>query len=402
MKESYVSFALKLLSERIGISQTQRENADKHYRGITRVLDNSSLASYKPRLQTQGSNRLGTAVRCVGNENDFDIDIVCELLDIPSNWTPKDLKEAVGEVLLESNEYKDLIENKKGGKRCWTILYKDGTHADILPSVVDEAYRRNLQNTYYQSFDEFGIRITDKTRHPEYEEETDRSKWLLSNPIGFAEWFFMMARVHENKHKSHSYMRTRASVQPFPVSTKSDWMLQSIVRLLKRHRDVMFEGDDKKPISMIITVLAAKAYETCPPGNNMLDIMKHISNNLISVMDRNWYNGRRQVLNPVNPKEDFSDRWQKEPEREQNFYRWVEQLCGDFETLSTMNRVDAGIKLKQMFGENAGTDVIKDLVKREQESKSPSRLAALGTAVTTTASAVAKVMPAMPHTFYGI
>ena len=36
--------------------------------------------------------------------------------------------------------------------------------------------------------------------------------------------------------------------------------LQRVVQILKRHRDLMFNGDESKPISIIITTLAARAY----------------------------------------------------------------------------------------------------------------------------------------------
>lgn len=37
-------------------------------------------------------------------------------------------------------------------------------------------------------------------------------------------------------------------------------ILQRIVQILKRHRDIMFNGDEDKPISIIITTLASRAY----------------------------------------------------------------------------------------------------------------------------------------------
>ena len=37
--------------------------------------------------------------------------------------------------------------------------------------------------------------------------------------------------------------------------------MQRIVQILKRHRDVMFKDDKDKPISIIITTLAANAYK---------------------------------------------------------------------------------------------------------------------------------------------
>lgn len=395
--EAYIDLALQVIAQRVGITEAQSKQCATHFCGITEWLDESDLKRFKPVLRIQGSNRLGTAIRSYNNEEGFDVDIVCELQTIPDWWTPKHVKDAVGNTLKKSDLYYDLLEDKSGGKRCWTIQYKDGIHADVLPAVVNDEYVRLMRDTYFDSYDEFGIRITDKTRVPEYYSETDRSKWLLSNPIGFAEWFFAQARAHENKHKMFS-RQARASIEPFPKWQEDVLILQKIVRLLKRHRDVMFEGKDKKPISMIITVLAAKAYVQVPAGN-MLHTLIVVANSLTSVMDIDQLTWRRKVLNPVNLKEDFTDRWVKDPEREKNFYAWVERLKTDLtEIIASKNKVDFGKKLKEIFGEKAGDDTIIELTRKDQAEWKSNDGAKI-----TTAGVLGTVgtMAAKANTFYG-
>ena len=175
-------------------------------------------------------------------------------------------------------------------------------------------------------------------------------------------------------------------------------ILQKIVRLLKRHRDVMFEGKDKKPISMIITVLAAKAYVQVPAGN-MLNTLIAVANSLTSVMDIDQLTWRRKVLNPVNLKEDFTDRWVKDPEREKNFYAWVERLKTDLtEIIASKNKVDFGKKLKEIFGEKAGDDTIIELTRKDQAEWKSNDGAKI-----TTAGVLGTVgtMAAKANTFYG-
>lgn len=394
-KAAYLNYALSVLAKRVGITQVQSDTCATHFRGITEFLNNSELQQFKPKLRIQGSNRLGTAIRSIGNDEGFDVDIVCELQSIPDNWTPKMVKEAIGKILLASKVYGELIENKHGGKRCWTIKFKDGIHADVLPAVVNDNYLQLVNEESFDSYDQFGIRITDKTILPDYYQETNRKKWLLSNPIGFAEWFFSQARYHEAKHKSGIRMM-RASIEPFPKWNSNPLVLQDIIKLLKRHRDVMFLNRDKKPISMIITVLAAKAYTQAPIGN-LLDTLDFIANHLIQVMDLDPINLRRKVLNPVNQEEDFTDRWQQDRQREINFYEWVRRLQEDITTLKTQSRIGIGESFKRMFGQKIGEDVVREITLKEkskfkQEGLRMSTSGVLGTT---------GVFAAKPHSFFG-
>lgn len=396
MKTAYINYAMEVLASRIRVSQAQYELCEKHFRGITSFLDNSELDSYKPKLRPQGSMRLGTAIRSLNNENDFDVDIVVELQDLPDNFTPKKLKEAVGDPLKKSERYGKLIHPQEGGKRCWTIKYGDGTHVDLLPAAVNDEYVRAIIRETFTSYNEFGLRITDKTRYWEYNYETDRTKWLLSNPIGFAEWFFTMARALEPIHKASSMTLVRATVEPMPKWDKNDFLvLQKIICLMKRHRDVMFGDDEGKPISMIITVLAAKAYANAAPGD-LFATMLAVANGMVSQMDVK--NGNRVVLNPVNPEEDFTDRWRKSDagNREKKFYQWVDKLKKDLVVLQTYNKVQIGLALKEMFGEAAGADAVEELGRKFMEDNRSKKMTSTGVF-----SSVAGTIAAKPNTFYG-
>ena len=100
---------------------------------------------------------------------------------------------------------------------------------------------------------------------------------------------------------------------------------------LKRHRNLMFkDNDDAKPISIIITTLAARAYQ------GELDITSALTNILLQM--GNYVNNRvPRVPNPVSPPEDFADRWAmpkyKHLNLENNFWNWLTQAKADFETI---------------------------------------------------------------------
>ena len=85
--------------------------------------------------------------------------------------------------------------------------------------------------------------------------------WPRSNPKGYGEWFKTRMAVVLERRKRVLAERTNASVEDIP-DYKVRTPLQDAVMILKRHRDHMFENrKDQRPISVIITTLAAHAYE---------------------------------------------------------------------------------------------------------------------------------------------
>jgi hypothetical protein len=101
--------------------------------------------------------------------------------------------------------------------------------------------------------------------------------------------------------------------------------LQAAVMLLKRHRDAMFDGDEDKPISVIITTLAGEAYggeRTIEATlSRVLPAMRLRIANLAPVAE---------ILNPSLPNENFADKWPGAPRKRSNFEAWVQQANQDF------------------------------------------------------------------------
>jgi hypothetical protein len=95
----------------------------------------------------------------------------------------------------------------------------------------------------------------------------------------------------------------------------------------------MFKAEeDCKPISVIITTLAAKAY------NGESDLASALTNVLSRMGD--YINGVvPYVPNPVNPAEDFADKWydkgSAEYKLQDNFDKWLYQARADFKALCT-------------------------------------------------------------------
>lgn len=153
-------------------------------------------------------------------------------------------------------------------RRCWTLNYAEGAqfHMDVLPALPDaQRYQAQLRAKGFGILAADGdlsghaIAITDNQRS-DYAVISD--DWLQSNPYGYAAWFRsrMRVRLTEAKRSFAERERISASVDEIP-DYKVRTPLQQAIQLLKRHRDCMFAEDgEHKPISIIITTLAAHAY----------------------------------------------------------------------------------------------------------------------------------------------
>jgi hypothetical protein len=165
--------------------------------------------------------------------------------------------------------------------------------------------------------------ITDD-RHPSFSKICD--DWKISNPEGYAKWFERRIELVTGRMT----LLEKAQVDNIPLF-KRKASLQEAVQLLKRHRDKMFvEDSDSKPISVIITTLAGHAYSG---EQDLVEALKNILQKMGSYVLPN----QPRVPNPVDPDEDFADRWSmpecKYLKLEANFYSWLKQAQIDFESI---------------------------------------------------------------------
>lgn len=98
--------------------------------------------------------------------------------------------------------------------------------------------------------------------------------------------------------------------------------LQRTVQLLKRHRDVMYDKlpqnrKDNAPISIIITTLAALAYNN---EANIFDALNNIVSKMENYIEKDGETYK--ILNPVMSEENFADKWNTEPAKAQEFFCW--------------------------------------------------------------------------------
>lgn len=333
---------LKGILEKLELPDGAYEKAEKRYKDIGEWLhrEDSSCLEYDPLVFPQGSFRLGTAIKPDADE-EYDLDMGCNLRQGLSkcNITQEQLKKHVGaelELYRTARGIKEVLSEKK---RCWRLEYADGLsfHMDIVPCIPESETRRGVlkmrmvessrfDDALAQNVSELAVSITDNTG-PEYNVTTD--DWRISNPEGYARWFETRMRTAQSIINERE-VSFKASIDSLPYY---QWKtpLQQAIQLLKRHRDAMFkDNEDSKPISVIITTLAAKVY------NGESDLASALANILLH-MGGYINDAVPMVPNPVNPAEDFADKWYDEGSAkhklQENFYKWLYQARADFKTL---------------------------------------------------------------------
>lgn len=349
-----VNKALENLTDNIDISETRYKEAEGHYKAIGEWLgkDDSPLAPYSPEIYPQGSFRLGTVVKPISDNDEYDIDLVCQLELSKQEVTQKELKQMIGDRLKENKKYVQMLD-KKEGRRCWTIQYADGAqfHMDILPTIPEETvFIESLKGIGIPAeWAKYAICLTDKTfwNYDQYDDD-----WPRSNPRGYAAWFKERMKVQYTARRKMIADSMRAGIEDVPeylVKTP----LQRSIQLLKRHRDIAFLDDpDNRPISIIITTLAALAY------NNQADLIEALTD-IVKQMPKyiKRTNGIVQILNPVNPNENFAEKWQENPDKETKFMAWMIKVQADLEAMIGGDNISkVSERLKGAFGTLAVTN----------------------------------------------
>ena len=289
----------------------------------------SPLAEYSPEIYPQGSFNLGTIIRPITDNDDFDIDLVCNLDLDKQQTTQSNLKNLVGDRLKEHQEYKKILEENR---RCWRLKFENNYnepnfHMDILPAIPN---RDNLPT---------GILITDK----------ELVRWQKSNPKAYGNWFRQTMKIAFDEELAFTAKSINATIEDVPIwHVKTP--LQVVIQLLKRHRDILFQDDEEnKPISIIITTLAALSYKN---QRDIFQLLREITQEFPKHIENRG--GQWWIPNPVDAQENFADKWNEYPERYEAFTKWMDKVIFDFNSINKIEtfKLTYGL-LRKFFGSRA-------------------------------------------------
>lgn len=345
MKTNISSQILEKASEVLDIPPSAYEKAEERYTSLGKWFQRSesSCARNFPQIYPQGSFRLGTVIRPLSEDESYDLDLGCRLSEgiTKSSHTQKQLKELVGYELEKYRKAQNFNQELEEMHRCWRLFYADelSFHLDAVPSIpADTVQRQFIKTAMLNEGMEQALagNITDQSgsitdnRSSNYNIKSN--DWRISNSEGYALWFESRMRLARTLLEGMAKTAGVSSIDKLPAY-KWKTPLQRCVQLLKRHRDTMFkDAPESKPISIIITTLASHAYN----GEVNLD---EALTNILNKMDSYIRPSSPRVPNPVNPKEDFADKW-SDPKYahlrlSENFNNWLQQARIDFKTIAS-------------------------------------------------------------------
>lgn len=366
----------------LGTSISEFDMPDAVYaRAVSRYRDLADwLAGYWPEshasgeVYAQGSIRLGTVTQPINPRDEYDIDLVCRRDLLSVSTTKQGLKADVGRGLAQYIAT-GLVgaPTRSEGNRCWTLDYPgEPFHMDVLPAIPDVEAKPN------------GILLTDR----------DLRDWQHSNPVDYATWFRGRMAAEYRWLREAAAVAKRMSVEDVP-----DWevktTLQRAVQALKRHRDIYFAPTPKeKPASIVVTTLAALAYR----GHaSLFEVLVDVVGRMPSFVENRA--GVLWIPNPVQPEENFADRWRAHPERGELFFEWIDQAQRDFTGFGDERGLDRIVtKLGESFGSGPASragERSATTVRRARED------GVLGVSAGTGMLGAARKRAVPQHTFHG-
>lgn len=317
--------------DHIGVSlqltPTQYQDAEGKYKAVGKWLGDpgSPLEAFDPDIFAQGSLRIDTTVKPLSHA-EFDLDLVC-LVQL-AGVTPLQVYKLILQRVRSHGTYNGLIVELP---RCVRLTYASQFHLDIVPAIPDLASPPG----------ETCLLIPDR----------EKRIWRPSNPKGYANWFERQAVI-----KLAANLYERKDIEPLrePLPAYLKPPLKLAVQLLKRWRDVAFQGREKlAPSSIILTTLAGHLYRN----------ERHPTDALATILDgiHAWANQEDiRLKNPSNDKESITDRWNEKPEMYEAFLDGIFDLRTRWHKLIDNGRFPDFVgELKDLFEELPVTRAVK-------------------------------------------
>lgn len=362
-----LDYLLAEVARSLQLTPDQYRLAAEHYGAVTRWLaaDGSPLADYQPWIYPQGSMALETTVRPRTRE-EYDLDLVCEMQ--PTGMSAMWVYGAIHDRLKAHEQYAPMVEKKN---RCVRLNYAHNFHLDIIPAEPDE----------------------DRLDGAIWVPDRKLADWTPSNPKGYIAWFTDRSRV--------TLAELRKKVDPLPQPTPSDEKpaLAIAVQLIKRRRDMLLE-EDVAPRSIVLTTLAAEAYQ----GTDC--VLTAIGQIVAGIQHRirTAHPDRIVVCNPTNSGEMFCESFNG-PGRYEAFKRFINLLQQDVAELRAAQGIPQLKRLmEQKFGVEPTESAMRSYAERLKAQRDTGTLGftgagAGGLAIFTDTPGPSRIVP--PNRYYG-
>ncbi|MEZ4993541.1 MAG: nucleotidyltransferase [Saprospiraceae bacterium] len=317
-KATQVDSLLDKMAEDIQLDKTRYERMIQSYEAVKKWIeaDEAFFKPYKYEVYPHGSVRIFTSVKPIGKD-EFDLDIVLHFVNSLILHSPLRIYTELKRRLSEHETYRKMLEPKS---RCLRLNYSGDFHMDIMPGIQESLLDVNK------------INVPDR----------ELGKWVSSNPRGFAEWFMGKANLAKSSLLERAVKVEKIQADDFNKKKP----LQRAVQLIKRYRDIYFENDSRyKTRSIVLTTIAGEFYMG---EESIFDTIDQI---ITRIRSKIYYPQRLKIYNPINPEEDFTDKWDTEPKYYEAFIDFVEHLYREWQKLKKESGViEEGKIFKGLFG----------------------------------------------------
>lgn len=387
---------------RIQLSPTSYQTAVDRYRAINDFVDRegSPLAGRIHLFYPQGSMAIGATIASRLTTDEFDVDIIAQLL-LDATADPARVLDLLYEAINgpPGSRYHGSVERCS---RCITVSYADGMHVDVTPMV------RRLGTPERESI----------LFHHRRENRRDPGYRKIANPFGFAEWFkkrtpqeILFAEEYAALTKSHIAL---AEAEQDPMPEREDLYRKSMaliaLQLLKRYRNVRYDQRDvRRPPSVVLSKLVA---DNSGKTARLSEELLYQSERAQALLQECASSGSLlEVTNPTCNEDILTDRWPMTQSEQQVFIKDLQYL------IRQLVRLRAGCPLEELrniladlFGERPSADAVTALAENLGDRiisgrglYVPSSIKSSGSAALLGLSGAAggQTRPTPPHRFFG-
>ena len=285
----------ELLRDEVNLNPTRIENLKSGVRGVDGYLENN-LQGYQS-MERQGSYALGTLIKPVKDNDEYDADIQIVMNPNP-RWQAKDYVEKIYRELKENKTYQDKVSRKT---RCVTVEYAGDFHLDVVP------------------------RVTINGKH--YICNHKDNKFEKTDGTGYRDWFNEKNRITGGN-------------------------LKRAVRILKYLRDHKGNYTAK---SILLTTLAGNAIKSSDEGEESVST---VSDTLVTILTRmdeylQQHPTMPKIENPVLSTERFDRHWDQT--KYANFRRLVHSHALTAKRAQAESSSEKAIQIwQELFGDDFG------------------------------------------------
>ena len=389
-KEKRLGMLFSSLADELNISETLYERAVTSYTALGDYIKKNN-SSWDVEMFPQGSFELGTVIKPINDEDQYDVDLVI-LVRVPKFKDPHKLRETIQSFLESHGRYEGKIEEKK---QCLRVVYSENSqfHMDVVCATETNYYSDKIINVAKKN------------------EEDDGCNFSPSNPKGYISWFkraMNYERLLQEAKMQRGKVFNSTKVEELTLS-KMRTPLQQAIQILKRHRDIYFEKDlDNRPSSIIITTLCALRYDNAKiynsESNNVYTTIRDMLDNFYLFLGTDS-KGEYKLSNPSYEPENFLYKWNTNEKLKDNFIKWIMQARKDI-IENPLEFIDTEpTKLNEMmcnnFGSKSATSGLKKYGVALGLLNSKGELNVDKQTMSTTLSKNSTTIKPKPNTFYG-